>query len=401
MTAHRNYQYILLFLLLLCKLSLHAQQNKVDSLKKALPALQSSKRIDCLNELSEVYWGMRIFDNAKQYASSAISESQKNGYPIGAGVAFYNLGNVNYEIGNFDEVIANSNQAIVFFNRANAQKLLAKAYLLLGLGIWAKSKFDLAKEQFSKATQIFSQLHDPVDLANSYGLIAAEEEERGHYEESFQYCMKALGSYDEAAFIPLGQLYADVGDYETALDYYGRVTDRNMKIYVNLKVGETYYMAGKYDSAMYHYQLYIKDEGRLSPKLLSKPYALLGAVYLKLKDYNTALHYLNSALADFAGENNRNWIMRVTLELGRTYQQMGELNLALSKGKELLSDAEQSGARQYTRDAHYLLFELNQALGNKAEAFQNLRQYTLLNNQISIDNSARKIKSSVKNMETR
>jgi len=296
MTAHPTYRYILVLLLLLCALCLNAQQRTVDSLKKALANLSSTERIDCLNELSNVYWGMRIFDSAKQYALSAISESNKIDYPVGAGVAYYNLGNVDYEIGNFAEVEKNSSQAIAFFGRVNAQKLLAKAYLLLGQGIWAQSKFDSAKEQFSKATQIFVHLHDKVDLGNSYGLIAAEEEERGNYEESFQYCMKALEYHSESAFIPLGQLYADVGDYETSLDYYGRVRDKNMKIYVNLKIGETYYMAGKYDSAMYHYQLYIKDEGRLSKKLLSKPYALLGAVYLKLKDYNTALHYLNSAL---------------------------------------------------------------------------------------------------------
>jgi tetratricopeptide (TPR) repeat protein len=360
-------------------------------LKKALPALQSSKRIDCLNELSELYWGMRIFDSAKQYALSAINESQKIGYPIGAGYAYYNLGNVNYEIGNFAEVVANADRAIFFFSQGNTQNPLAKAYLLLGQGIWAQSKFEAAKERFNKATQIFMHLHDPVGLGNSYALMAAEEEERGNYEESFQYSMRALQYNHESAFIPLGQLYADVGDYETSLDYYGRVRDRNMKIYVNLKIGETYYMAGKYDSAMYHYQIYIKDEGSLSPKLLSKPYALLGAVYLKLKDYNTALHYLTPALNDFKAENNRNWVMRVLLELGRTYQKMGQTNLAINSSKELLNDAEESGARQYARDAHYLLFELNDASGNKADAFRNLKQYTLLNNQISIDNSARKL----------
>ncbi|MDR6944248.1 phage integrase SAM-like domain and Arm DNA-binding domain-containing protein [Mucilaginibacter pocheonensis] len=104
-----------------------------------------------------------------------------------------------------------------------------------------------------------------------------------------------------------------------------------------------------------------------------------------------ALSYLTAALKDFRAENNRNWIMRVLLELGRTYKQTGQTDLAVTTTLELIRHAGQSGARQYIRDANYLLYQLYDSLGNNKDAFENLKKYTTLNNQIAIDNSARKL----------
>ena len=52
----RSFKYILVFTFyFLIRTISFAQTEKIDSLKKVLPSLSDSARVNCLNELSEVY----------------------------------------------------------------------------------------------------------------------------------------------------------------------------------------------------------------------------------------------------------------------------------------------------------------------------------------------------------
>src|SRR5690349_11528697 len=57
-----------------------AQREKIDSLRKNLPALKDSARIDCLNGLSESYLNLETFDMALYFVSLAYEEATKIGY---------------------------------------------------------------------------------------------------------------------------------------------------------------------------------------------------------------------------------------------------------------------------------------------------------------------------------
>ena len=386
-----GYRFIIILLALVYHTSSFAQKDKLDSLRGTLPDLRDSVRVDCLNAISEVYRSLLIFDSAKIYALKAVAESEKIRYALGQGEAYYQLASVEYEVSEFKASGGDCKISIGYFEKLNANRRLGKSYVLLGKAIWAQSQFDQAKEFFSKATQLFIRGADSAELGKTYSLLALEEEERGNYEASLQYALKSLTLDHDGAFTALGQLYADVGDYESALDYYAGIRDRNLKVYNYLKVGETYFLKKGYDSALHYYQLYIQDRSGFPKKFLSKPYALLGGLNLELKNYDTALFYLKSALNDFKAVNNRNWIMRVLLELGRTYQRTGNTTLAIETTRELLLNSEETGARQYTRDAHFLLFELFDLQKKKDSAFEHLKQYTALHNSMDIDISARKL----------
>src|SRR5579863_2076206 len=391
MTVYLYRSLVILMLLFFVFPTYLFSQNKIDSLKNTLPSLHDTGRVDCLNTLSEVYRNARVFDSSRRFALQAAEESGKLNYAQGHGTAFYNLGTVEYELNDFTGAENASRLSIGIFKKINKNILLAKSYVSYGKAIWAQSRFDDANIAFNKATELFAREADSSDLGATYGLMALEEEERGNYEKSFQFAMKAQSLNYENAALALGQLYADVGDYETALDYYAKVSDNNANLYKYLKVGEAFYLQKKYDSAIYYYQIYIKETGALSKKLLSKPFALLGTLYLEIKQYDTALYYLRQALRDFQEVNDRNWEMRVLLELGRTYRETGDDKTAIDLTRKLLSSAEQTGARQYIRDAQYLLYELYNRLQIEDSAYKYLREYTTLNHSIDIDISARKL----------
>ncbi|QDK79869.1 tetratricopeptide repeat protein [Spirosoma sp. KCTC 42546] len=384
------HRFILLLVALICPGFLYAQSQTIDSLQKLLPTLQATARIDAINALSEAFWSLRNLDSSKALAFRAAEESTACNYQLGLGEALTNLATIDYEIGNFVEMEKRSRIAISLFTKKHAEKRLARACSLLGQAIWAQSKFDPAIEVFNQAAFYFGQYKDSTALGRTFGRMALLEEERGNYELAFQYSLKALKFSQNEAYFSLGQLYADVGDYETARDYYGKINQR-LKLGTYLKLGETYYLQAKYDSALYYYQLHIKESRDLPKKTLTKTYALLGGLYLKLKNYKTALSYLNISLTDFKIDNNRNWVMRVLLELGKTYKETGEVNKSISTINELLTYAEESGAKQYMRDAHYLLFQLFEDLNQENRAYLHLKRYTTLNNEIGIDLSVRKL----------
>jgi len=369
----------------------HAQSQKTDSLKFSLLHLKGISRIDQLNALSKEYRDLSILDSSRTFALKAAKESAELKYEFGSGEAYFNLASTGYEASQFIAAENYSQRSILYFKTIPAEKQLASSYVILAQNIWAQSRFEQAKESFEKATQIFLQLKDSTALGRTYSLMALEEEERGNYEKSFEYCMAAKSCDYDGASIALGQLYADIGDHTTALKYYNEIKSPDTKSNVDLKIGESYFLQGKYDSARSYFKSFINDSGSRSRQLLSKPYALLGGLCLKLGLYDSALFYLNTSLIDFKETNNRNWVMRVLFELGKTYKESGDNSPALEMARELLRLANETGARQYKRDAHLLLFELFDSTKKTDSAHYHLKQYTELNQAIDIDISARKL----------
>ena len=383
--------FTVVLLLVFCSYFSHAQQGRLDSLNNVLPALRGNARIDCLCDLSEVYRYLGTFDSSASFALRAAKESEMLQYEFGKAEAYYNLGYIDYETSDFAGSEASCHLAIEIFGKNGSERQLARAYSLLGLAIWAQSKFDRANEAFEQANALFTQLGDSAGIGETYTRMALAEGERGNYEKSFEYCLKALSFKSMGALIALGQLHADVGDYETALKYYDSVKGDNYRMQLYLRVGEVYFLKNQYDSSIHFYRMYIAEQINPSRYALSKPHVLLGSVYLSMKSYDSALYYIQSALSEFRAVNNRNWIMRSLLALGRTYKEIGNLKAAAASAQELLTTSTEYGARQYIRDARHLLFQLADAVGDKTKAYIHLKEYTSLNNAIDIEVSARKL----------
>src|SRR5205085_116992 len=59
--------------------------------------------------------------------------------------------------------------------------------------------------------------------------------------------------------------------------------------------------------------------------------------------------------------------------------------------RELLQIAKKTGARQYKRDAHFLLYQLFDYYNSRESAYYHIRQYTILKDSIDKDMSAQKL----------
>jgi tetratricopeptide (TPR) repeat protein len=301
------------------------------------------------------------------------------------------LSSVAYDNRNFVEAEHLGSQAEYTLKSVGSDGLIARAYVVWGQAVWAQSRFDDAINAFANARLILIRIQDTIRLGSTNSLLALAEEERGNYEKSFQYALQAMQYKDQGAFVAIGQLYADVGDYDAALDYYTRVSVNRLHSLIYLKAGEALFLKKNYDSSLFFYRQYVNELSTHDKRALAKPFVLMGELFVATKQYDSALFFLQNALVGFKEVNDRNWVMRTLLELAKAYKEMNKSTEALAYSRELLTNAEQTGAKQYERDAHYLLFELYSSLHHSDSAFAHLRNYTSLNNAIAIDMSARKL----------
>src|SRR5438477_3561747 len=82
------YVFSFLHILFFC-IPVFAQRTKIDSLKKILPSLHDSAKVDCLNVLSLVYSYLNA-DTAKSYAQKAYTEASGINYSRGTAVSLNN-----------------------------------------------------------------------------------------------------------------------------------------------------------------------------------------------------------------------------------------------------------------------------------------------------------------------
>jgi len=203
-----------------------AQQEKIGGLKKNLPSLKDSARIDCLNALSEAYLEVEI-DTSQLFAEQALKEAKKINYIAGEGEAYYNLAHVHLVLGlDFRKMEENAYKAVTLLNKVNNKKQQANAYDLLGKAYLAQSKFSLSIEAYKGELELFYALHDYSGISHTYAFMGGVEEENGHYEKCMQYSIASLKipkDTDELGIMVLANLYKHVGDYTTALEYYRQV----------------------------------------------------------------------------------------------------------------------------------------------------------------------------------
>jgi tetratricopeptide (TPR) repeat protein len=360
--------------------------NQGESLNK-----RKVQAIDSLNALADQYRLVRKIPLAQSLLQSAINDSKEIGYKRGEGEAYTIMGNISYAIRNFQDAEKYGKRAVDIFSYTNPDTLLAKAWVTWANAVWAQSKFEEAISGFEKAQTIFDHAGDSSGVGNTYSLLAMAEEERGNYEKAFQYSTQAVRYKEQSAWLPIGKLYADVGDYDMALEYYSKISDNDLKLTSSLNVGEAYFLKKIYASALFYYRHYLSTLDPTDTNALSKPYFLLGELYRDIGKYDSSLYYLPIALHGFRKVNDRNWLMRSLLELGKVSKDIGQPKQAIAYSRELLDFAEHSGARQYSRDAHYLLYELFESLHMTDSAYSHLREYSTLNNAIDIEVSAQKL----------
>lgn len=395
---------------LLC-LVCFAQQQKIDSLRRQLSSLNTkdTSLVNCLNELSAAYLTINK-DSTQFFASVAMLESERGNFAKGKALAYYNLASNELYFGTFPLAEKYLKMSISFSDTKDELQLV-KSYTWLGVAQWAQSKFDSAIETYKKAEHLCLITGDKFTLGDVYVSMSALESQRGHYKNSIEYSMKGLilwkepGTFNPRGTAAISFIHNAVGDYQTSLNYY-RETVKYMKsigIEYNRSLytfmGETYFQAKQYDSAVFCYQFiqYNNNKNRPSPhwlediRLESWINSRMAEIYIAREKYDTALLKLNGALIEFEKISDRNQVMWVLVRLMTAYNLNKEYGAALRSAYKLLQIATETGARQHVRDANFILYKIFDHQQKNDSAYHYLKQYSITKEIIDADQTEQRL----------
>ena len=370
-----------------------AQREKLDSLMKILPGAKDSLRIQCLNSISEQYINIR-YDTAYLYALQALNEAKKINYKSGTAYAYCNLADAERVIGTNSPLTERySLMAVSAFEKLNDSNGYSRSVLALAHALWCQSKFDPALDRFNELLKLLRQRNDKDLEQATYVWIGALEEQRGNFAKSVESLKSMLEIEKEKNFSGLnrftlsGIIYNSVGDYENAIKNFRLALRGRYNVGYNLtSMGYALYQLGKYDSATICFEKMRQSaNSKMSPNdsvsendINRWPNSRMGEIYFALNRLDEAEQSLTGALASFEKGRDINQTMWILPRLANTYIKQKRYEQALNTSNKLLNIATQTGARQYVRDAHYLLYQIMTVLQRNDVAYDHLKKYLAL-----------------------
>lgn len=407
-TRKKNFCRVYLFsffkLIFFCT-SVFAQRAKLDSLKRELPSLSDSERVDCLNVLSLAYSYINI-DSSKSYSQKANAGAASINYLRGIAMSLNNDASIaGHGLHEFSLQEKISVKAIELYKNGCDKKVLADAYMNLALALFCESYFDRSKEICNIIIQLSKKTGNKKGIGEATAVLGSISLETGDYERSFECFNESLAifksindSYNTAIVLAkVGDLYRLAGDEKTALSFYFQSLEypkeHSLSWHPLSDLGDTYYSIEQFDSASYDKEKYIQTIKSLTVRSNYIVYPKLreAEMYMASKEYDNALVLLIEELKVSIKRNEKNRVMRLLLDMGRVYEGKKNYVKAFYYTKELLQNSEKYKAKQYIRDGYKLMSELYDQVHQADKASFYFRKYALMKDSVALDEFSKKL----------
>jgi len=399
-------KYFLLVCFVICQLTLVAQsaeQVKIDSLRKLLPTLKDSVRVDCLIKLAAEYWQLnRKTDSSYHYSVQAKKEAVKIGYQYGQAMSLLQM--ADYEIFRKNNLTLAQNyidESIRIGEKIKNNKVIGRAYLQQLEILSAKGeKNELYRSYLKKAQEHFIKAGDNEGELEATTWLCMGYNAEGKYEEGFDYCERCVelskfitpksSSWQHElvqwSFVNMSDIYKDVGDFRTALEYLKQCNQysstNKLSWDMDISLSDMYCQLGQYDSALYYWKQWEKDYNSYAQGHQAYGNNVLGNIYLKMKQYDKALNLFEQSNATFKKGINKIPLSGSFISTSKAYVGKKNWNIALKYATDGFTLAEKDKISRNIIDCYQLLSEIYHALGKEDQAYANLRQYTILKDSI-------------------
>ena len=378
---------IFLAAVLSASLTCSAQQEKIDSLKKVLPKLKDTARIDCLLELGFQYFFTPEKDSIIHYTQVAYEESKKINYIHGIAVSFVRRSGIaNCTQNDYPQTERYAREALTWFGLTSNKKELYVAYWLLGRALTNQSRYDEALANIQLAYQLAKKDGDREWIGPALETMTDIYRDRGDYVkllESQQELVKydrISGDSDYYSFHELwvlGLMYRLLEEYTTALPFWRRLFLIRMNgfgwSWNQMEYAELLTYANEPDSALYYYNKF--DSAKADIKDLRFFLISKGEYYLYLKQYNTALPYFAKGLFYHQQLNDRRQINRTLIDLAKTYEALHRNDSAIYYARQGLAMALQTKAKPLVRDGYEILYSVYDGLQQQDSAYVYYKTY--------------------------
>src|SRR5438874_2496199 len=394
----KNYWMLFFVVPFIFPVDCFAQRETIDSLNKILPLLRDSARVDCLNALSGNYLELNN-DTAAYYAALAYAEAVKINYIHGIAESLSYKGEIEELSDNFPAGEKLSREAIDWYKKTPNKKRLADTYMKLGYSMYAQSFFMESIKNFDSGYQWFKKNDNALGMNWALLLAGLAYDESGNYEKAFEFERKSLAmaiqnnndALRREQLAHIAELFIQVEDYKTALEYYRHAfqnltpktifDNSDFDISQALSFTELFGLQHQFDSAKYYYGFADTSNQRVLRFYLVST----GEDYFLQKQYDEALPNLLRGLYYHIQFNDRNQVMRTLLDIAKTYSALGNNDSAFNYANESLKIANQTGAKQFIRDACEILSSVYDHWHQTDSAYFYYRKYVSQKDFIASD----------------
>jgi tetratricopeptide (TPR) repeat protein len=394
-----------------------AQTPTLDSLKKVLPLLKDTARIDCLNELgfeySNPYWDISKYiqtDTAMLYSKQALNESLKLNYAPGIGKAYQNIGMVEEEHGNYILSETYTGLAIPILYSQNMQAEFHRARVNYGWCKYNMGNYNEAIEIYTKELLYYNTIKDSIHIAMINRMIGRAYDIQGYSDMAFNYYEVDLKikKYPKDVIgtlrspINKADIYLAAGDTGNAILNYRiaafNASKQKAKPDNNYPtLFQIYRLQKKFDSALLYLNQTINLTQSKKTDFLFRKVALmensinLSILYLDIKDYDSTIFFGLQYLKEFTKGGDVNKVMISLKNIATAYFNKANKPKSLYFTNQLLYHAQKTGARSFIRDAYFLLSKIYENKQQTSAAYSWFRKYNELNSILEKDNFRAKL----------
>lgn len=311
----------LTIVLLIISILVSAQENSIDSLKKAAKNLTGEDLIKTYCELSKTYSSINA-DSGIYYSEKTIilieNEKKEEYY-----AQIYNILALGYFYkGNKEELIKYNKKSFEYAEKFEEYTYIGKYYNMYGVIYQQKAQYDSALISFEKAIENYNKVDDNYKLlANSYDNIGIIHFYKGEYKSALENLIKSK-EYNEktndissiaGSYYKIGTVYAETYELDNAEKY-------TLKAYEILKETDKYIenirvlnLLGIISKKQQNYQIsieyYLKALDVLKiypvPYIEAAVYANIGNLYFMFDKSDDAEIYLKKSLELSKSLNNK------------------------------------------------------------------------------------------------
>jgi tetratricopeptide (TPR) repeat protein len=383
-----------------------SQTKTIDSLKKILPSLKDTARIECLASIGHYYtYDLDTFNNDSSvyYLNLIYQESKKINYAHGIAEAYMGksvLANfISYDFLQAEQL---AKEALKWFSLTSNKNRIPIAYWQLSRAQSKQADYDDALTNAKLCCEWAKKTGDDSTIGPALETMTDVYRERGEYDKLFEAQKELIvrdrsegdsGNYSFHELWVMGLMYMLLEEYPEALSYWRKLFSGSNNKLLNAwnltEYAQLLTLANERDSALYYYDLFDSAKAQISHLryfLVSK-----GEYYLFLKQYNTALPYFLKGLIYHRQVNDHTQIKRTLIDIAKTYLALYNNDSATSYARQGLSMALQTKSKPAIRDGYEILYTVYDRLHRPDSAFFYYHGYIVMKEDVLNEQTKGKI----------
>ncbi len=423
-----------------------AQETVADSLAAELTGAGGTERVDILNRLGNISLSSDLAQ-ARDYADTALSESNDLGYDFGRAGALCTIGRFLHMTGHAEEAVATYHEALDLIGSdpgLNLTGLLhsrmgyalddlereteaidsmkrglpilaatedrpSEGYIAnyIGLLHWQRSEYDSALVYYHRSLDIREEVGTRRSEATTLNNIGIIHYQQGNYQQAVDYYLRSFRIHEEIdniygaalALNNLGITYRDWGEFDTALEYFrnglamAEHIQNAMAIGYSLNnIGSAFERKAVLDSARVYYEWSL-DEYTAGDEASGMMLAnnSLGNLYNLIGSHERGLDHARAALAIADSLGNIEHRAMALSRIGHSQMHLGMLLEARAHFLQSMALCREMGKRDLIKDNFYHLYELSESEGDTGAALDYFIRYSSLKDSLFNEESARNI----------